>query len=175
MLGLTLAHWQELTVYDDERTRSLLRQARIDDPGALDVERARELARKANVGTLILGDIRRLNDTLVVEAKLHDVRSGTRVSTEVVRVAASNDPRAAFDSLAARILRVGRVAPGEHPGAVAQTTRSLDAYRLYLEGMDAYTITWWRFAVSMTGLGVFLALRGSLPRLRKRCTLPSGM
>jgi tetratricopeptide (TPR) repeat protein len=138
MLGLTLAHWQELTVYDDERTRSLLRQAKIDDPGALDVERARELARKASVGTLILGDIRQLNDTLVVEAKLHDVRTGSRISTEVVRVVASNDPRAAFDSLAARILLVGRVPAGEHPGAVAQTTRSLDAYRLYLAGMDAY-------------------------------------
>jgi serine/threonine-protein kinase len=138
MLGLTLAHWQELTVYDDERTRSLLRQARIDDDAALDVERARALARKANVGTLILGDIREVDDSLVVEAKLHDVRTGSRVSTEVVRVPAASDPRAAFDSLAARILRVGRVPPGEHPGAVAQTTRSLDAYRLYLAGMDAY-------------------------------------
>jgi drug/metabolite transporter (DMT)-like permease len=32
--------------------------------------------------------------------------------------------------------------------------------------MDPYTITWWRFAVSMAGLGLFLALRGEMPRLR---------
>jgi TolB-like protein/tetratricopeptide (TPR) repeat protein len=137
MLGLTLDHWRELTVYDDERTRALLRQARIDDPAALDVEQARELARKARVGTLVLGAIRERRDTLVIEAKLHDVRSGSRVSTEIVRVPAGVDPRAAFDTIAARILRVGRVPPGEHPGAVAQTTSSLDAYRLYLAGMDA--------------------------------------
>jgi drug/metabolite transporter (DMT)-like permease len=31
--------------------------------------------------------------------------------------------------------------------------------------MDAYTITWWRFAVSVAGLGAFLAWRGALPRL----------
>ena len=40
------------------------------------------------------------------------------------------------------------------------------ALKVALTGMDAYTITWWRFAVSMLGLGIFLALRGQLPRLR---------
>lgn len=40
------------------------------------------------------------------------------------------------------------------------------ALKVALTGMDVYTITWWRFAVSMLGLGVFLAWRGQLPRLR---------
>ncbi len=40
------------------------------------------------------------------------------------------------------------------------------ALKVALTGMDAYTITWWRFAVSMLGLGVFLAWRGQLPRMR---------
>jgi drug/metabolite transporter (DMT)-like permease len=40
------------------------------------------------------------------------------------------------------------------------------ALKVVLEGMDALTIVWWRFAVAMAGLGVFLAWRGSLPRLR---------
>ncbi|MDH4260299.1 MAG: DMT family transporter [Gammaproteobacteria bacterium] len=40
------------------------------------------------------------------------------------------------------------------------------ALKVALTGMDAYTITWWRFAVSMLGLGAFLAWRGQLPRLR---------
>jgi drug/metabolite transporter (DMT)-like permease len=40
------------------------------------------------------------------------------------------------------------------------------ALKVALTGMDAYTISWWRFAVSMLGLGIFLALRGQLPRLR---------
>jgi drug/metabolite transporter (DMT)-like permease len=40
------------------------------------------------------------------------------------------------------------------------------ALKVALTGMDAYTITWWRFAVSMLGLGIFLAWRGQLPRLR---------
>ena len=39
------------------------------------------------------------------------------------------------------------------------------ALKVVLEGMDAHTIVWWRFTVSMAGLGAFLAVRGSLPRL----------
>ncbi len=39
------------------------------------------------------------------------------------------------------------------------------ALKVVLEGMDAYTITWWRFAAAMAGLGAFLAWRGGLPRL----------
>jgi drug/metabolite transporter (DMT)-like permease len=39
------------------------------------------------------------------------------------------------------------------------------ALKVVLEGMDAFTIVWWRFAAAMAGLGVFLALRGALPRL----------
>jgi len=39
------------------------------------------------------------------------------------------------------------------------------ALKFLLEGMDAVTIVWWRFAASVVGLGAFLAWRRSLPRL----------
>lgn len=39
------------------------------------------------------------------------------------------------------------------------------ALKVVLEGMDAYTIVWWRFAAAAAGLGVFLAWRGELPRV----------
>ncbi len=40
------------------------------------------------------------------------------------------------------------------------------ALKVVLEGMDAWTISWWRLAASMVALGAFLALRGQLPNLR---------
>ncbi len=40
------------------------------------------------------------------------------------------------------------------------------ALKIVLAGMDVYTITWWRFAVAVAGLGAFLAWRGEMPRLR---------
>jgi drug/metabolite transporter (DMT)-like permease len=39
------------------------------------------------------------------------------------------------------------------------------ALKVVLEGMDAYSIVWWRFAAAAAGLGAFLAWRRSLPRL----------
>lgn len=41
------------------------------------------------------------------------------------------------------------------------------ALKYVLTGMDAYTITWWRFAVSLLGLGAFLLWRGQLPPMGK--------
>jgi drug/metabolite transporter (DMT)-like permease len=39
------------------------------------------------------------------------------------------------------------------------------ALKVALTGMDAVTITWWRFAFSMAGLGAILFWRGEMPRL----------
>lgn len=41
------------------------------------------------------------------------------------------------------------------------------ALKIVLEAMDAWTIIWWRFAVSCAGLGAFLAWRRELPERRK--------
>jgi drug/metabolite transporter (DMT)-like permease len=40
------------------------------------------------------------------------------------------------------------------------------ALKVALTGMDAWTISWFRFSVSMLGLGAFLAWRGQLPKPR---------
>ena len=133
-MGLTMAHWQDLRVYDDERTRSLLRRARMAPGGVLDFAEAQRLAQQARVGTLVLGEVRREGGELVFEAKVHDVASGERLNTEIVRTPLTGDPRSAFDSLSARVLRVSGAETGEQPGVVAQTTRSLEAYRAYLAG-----------------------------------------
>ena len=135
LLGLAVAQWHDLRVFDDERTASLLRRKDVDDAAALDFDRAQELARDAKVGTLILGDIRREGDSLAVEAKIHDVRSGERLATEVVRAGWGADPRSLFDQLAARILRISGAPPGERPDLVTQTTRSLEAYQAYITGV----------------------------------------
>jgi tetratricopeptide (TPR) repeat protein len=89
------------------------------------------------VGTLVLGDIRREGDSLAFEAKVHDVASGDRLATEIIRAERLADPRALFDSLTARILRVSGAPAGERPGLVSQTTRSLEAYRAYIRGSAA--------------------------------------
>jgi tRNA A-37 threonylcarbamoyl transferase component Bud32/tetratricopeptide (TPR) repeat protein len=137
LLGLAASHWQDMRVYDDERTASALRRREIDDVSALDFAAAQAIAREAKVGTLVLGDIRMEGDSLAIEAKVHDVRSGDRLATHIVRAAAVTDPRPLFDDLAARILGASGAPPGERPSVLAQTTSSLEAYREYLAGSSA--------------------------------------
>jgi tetratricopeptide (TPR) repeat protein/TolB-like protein len=135
LLGLAAAHWQDMRVYDDERTASLMRRQNVR--GDLDFEAARAMAREARVGTLVVGDLRREGDSLAVEAKVHDVGSGDRLETVVLRASWTADPRPLFDAIAARILGTSGAPPGERPSVLAQTTKSLAAYRAYLEGTTA--------------------------------------
>lgn len=56
--------------------------------------------------------------------------------------------------------------------AMAMTTAVLwgmlpIALKVALTGMDAVTITWWRFAFSMVGLGAFLWWRGEMPQVAR--------
>ncbi len=136
LLGLAASHWADLRVYDDERTASQLRR-RGAQGGELDFAVAQEIARDARVGTLVLGDVRREGDSLAIEAKVHDVRSGERLDVHIVRAAVGADPRAVFDRLAAMILGASGAPPGERPSVLAQTTSSLEAYRAYLAGTSA--------------------------------------
>jgi tetratricopeptide (TPR) repeat protein/TolB-like protein len=137
LLGLAIAQWEDMRVYDDERTSSLMHRRGVDSARDLDFDAAQAMAKDANVGTLVLGDIRREGDSLSIEAKVHDVQTGDRIATEIVRAGRDADPRPVFDSLAARVLSVSGAPPGERPGLVAQTTHSLEAYRAYLRGAEA--------------------------------------
>jgi tetratricopeptide (TPR) repeat protein/TolB-like protein len=136
LLGLAVAQWRDLRVFDDERTASLLRRNDVEAGADLDFDRAQSLARQAKVGTLVLGDLRREGDSLTVEAKVHDVRTGERVATEIVRAPWGTDPRPLFDQLAAHILRISGAPPGERPDLLTQTTRSVEAYQAYIRGVD---------------------------------------
>jgi serine/threonine-protein kinase len=137
LLGLAVGHWEDMRVYDDERTSSLMRRRRLESAADVDFDAAQDMAMDARVGTFVLGDIRSERDSIAVEAKVHDVATGERIATEIVRAGAAADPRSLFDSLAARILDVSGAPTGEVPGLTAQTTRSLEAYRSYLAGIQA--------------------------------------
>ena len=136
LMSLGLAHWEDLRVVDDERTASLLRRRNLADAASLDLEDAIEMAREAGVGTLVLGDLRRENSEWIVESKVHDVASGDRIMTEIVR-GVTDDPRLLFDSVVTRLLNLSGAPAGTRPDVVAQTTRSLEAYRQYLAGIRA--------------------------------------
>ena len=67
LLSLAVAHWEDMRVYDDERTGSLLRRRGVENPSDIDFDAAQEMAKEARAGTLVLGDIRVELDSLAID------------------------------------------------------------------------------------------------------------
>lgn len=134
MLTLSLAQWSDLQVVEYERALDLLRDAGLDDEQRVGLEAARDIARKAGAGRVVMGQVTSVGDSMIVTANLYDV--GTGRSTDRARVAAirTADPRPLFESVASELLDlVG--APRVTIELAKQTTTSVEAYRHYLEGL----------------------------------------
>lgn len=133
MLTLNLAQWRDVDVVDYERTLDLLRDANAAD-GRVTLSQATTVARKVDAASFIMGQITPGGDSLLVVARRYD-RDGTLKRTVQVAMARTADPRAAFDQLAVRLLDVP--ATTSLIALTAATTTSLEAYRVYLDGLRA--------------------------------------
>jgi len=136
MLTLALAQWTDLEVADYERTMVLVRDAGLEEK-RVDLDKALEIARRANAWTVVTGTITTTADSLRVDARLYDVASGRSLQTESRTAALSADPRPLFDGLARYLIGVAGVTGTESVDLAAATTNSLVAYRAYLEGVRA--------------------------------------
>ena len=70
MLALDLAQWEDLRVVDYPRTLDLLRDAGLDSAARIGLSDAQRLARTAGAGTIVMGQVRRTGDSLLVAAAL---------------------------------------------------------------------------------------------------------
>ncbi len=137
MLALNLSQWSDLQVVDNERMHDLLQKHEIADTAEIGLEQARRLARDAGVWTVVLGDFSQAGDSLHLVARVFDVATGARIETAQVGAVPGEDVRPLFDELAARLLDLTG-APAEIRANIAQaTTSSLEAFRSYLQGVDA--------------------------------------
>ncbi len=134
MLTLTFGQWSDLNVVDYERTLSLLDAEGLGDKARLSLDDALALARRAKAGTVVTGQIQTTTDSLLVIARLFDVRSGTSARQTQAAAARGADPRPLFDQLAQQLLDIqgGRTSTMQLAEA---TTTNLSAYRAYLDGV----------------------------------------
>jgi serine/threonine-protein kinase len=100
MLGLTLSQWNDLSVVDYERTLDLLRNESGDEARRVGLEDARQIARRASAGTVVMGQITTANDSLFVVARRYDVASGERIDEATAGAPLTADPRAVFERIA---------------------------------------------------------------------------
>jgi serine/threonine-protein kinase len=137
MLTLSLSQWTDLAVTDYERTLDFVRAEGVDEHARVSLEAARRVARRANAGSLVMGQVSTTRDSLVVVARLYDASNGRLLNTETRASAIDADPRPTFDALARYLLDVSGGAAATTVDLARATTSSLQAYRDYIEGLRA--------------------------------------
>lgn len=156
MLTFDMGQWRDLSVVGFERTLDLVRGADVQDGQAIGLEPALSMARDADAGTVVMGDFRERGDSLVVTARLYDVRTGDLEEQVEVSGLASDDPRTLFDELSRRLLgATGAPSFAASPGIAAQTTSSLSAFRHYVEGVTH--LTSWRLDAADSAFALAIA------------------
>jgi eukaryotic-like serine/threonine-protein kinase len=172
MLTLSLSQWRDLAVVDQHRIHDLIEGRDHDDAGPIGLAQARRLARAGGAWTVVLGDFSRVGDSLFLVARTYDVVTGRRLEVVSVEGPAGEDVRPLFDQLAARLLDLsGAPAEGRAPLA-AVTTASLQAYRAYLQGLDA--LNHWRLAEASDALERAVALDSTFGLAHYRLAVARG-
>ncbi len=137
LLGQSLARWDDLQVIGVDRLLDAARKAGIDKDEPISRDDAFAMARRLGVWTATTGSLVRLNnDSMRITVRVYDVASERELSTASVAVSRDSALTEAFDVLGQEILEVA----GAPPTAVVDMeppTRSIDAYRAYIDGMLA--------------------------------------
>jgi tetratricopeptide (TPR) repeat protein len=134
MLTLSLEQWRDLKVVEYERTLDLLRDEKLAEARRISFDDAERLARRAGVGRVVLGQLTLAGDSLIATATLYDTRAQDVVDRARVAALRTADPRSVFEQLAGDLLNLAG-GPRVSLDLARQTTNSVDAYRLYLEGL----------------------------------------
>lgn len=156
MLTLTLGQWSDLHVVDYERTLGLLDKAGVGDKQRLSLDDAMKVARLADAGTVLTGQVQAINNWMVVTAKLYNVGSEKSEQQAIDSIPMGEDPRPLFDRLAQRLLSLeggGRTSTLQLAQA---TTTNLEAYRAYLNGVKL--LNSWRLFEADTAFDRAIAL-----------------
>ena len=134
MLLTGLAQTRGLDIVGTERLNDALKRRGGTSFASLDKSAAADVARYAGAGAVVVGSIVRAGTEIRIDAQLEDLSSGRVIVAHSVR---GTDLFALVDDLAARI-RTGIGDTREVKRVAEVSTSSLEAYRLYSLGVDAF-------------------------------------
>ncbi len=136
MLLTGLAQMPGLDVISTQRLYEVARDAGAPSLDALDRTRMADVARRAGAGTAVVGSVFRTGDTVRLDARVEDLASGRVLTATSVT---GTSLFAAVDQLALRIRDGIGLRDAGSPRPVSDvSSASLDAYRLYARGVDAF-------------------------------------
>ena len=136
MLLTGLAQTRGLDVVSTRRLLETARQVRAGDLDTLDRAQAADVARRAGAGAMVVGSIFRSGTEIRIDAQVEDLGSGRVL---VAQSARGTDVFSIVDQLASQIRSgIGVESSGGVRKVADISTSSLDAYRLFAQGVDAY-------------------------------------
>jgi tetratricopeptide (TPR) repeat protein len=131
-----------MRVMSRQRLYDILKLLGKEDLKRIDRTVASEVARKAEVGWILTGDILQTEPTIVLTSDISDAATGEILATQRVTGEEGEDLFAVVDKLSSQIkkdLALPGATKKELDKAVAEvTTHSPEAYRHYLDGVDNY-------------------------------------
>ena len=136
MLITGLAQTPDIEVIGNERLSDAARQIGAAGLDAVQRGQLADLARRSGARFILVGSIVKRGGDLRIDARVEDLESGAVRVAESVRGA---DALTLADDLAARVRRGldVRTTPGAVRTVAEISTASVDAYRVYLAGVDA--------------------------------------
>jgi TolB-like protein len=137
LLADALGRWEEITVVPDDRLYPALRRHGILPGSLVEPARARRLAEETGGWTVVSGEVLETGGRVRVSARAADAVTGRVLVRAAAEAGAAEDVRSAYERVGAELLRASGL-PGETPDLASATTRSLDAYRFYVEGLAHY-------------------------------------
>ena len=141
LLITDLSESRYVQVVSSQRLYDILKILGREGEKKIDREVASQIAERAKAKWMLHGSILRTDPLIVITAQLIDVSSGTSVATQRINGKPGEDIFALVDRLTVEVksdLSLPEEAMAEPDRPVAEvTTHSPDAYRLYLEGVDA--------------------------------------
>src|SRR5208283_2199097 len=149
LLITSLSQVKGLEVISRERLQEIQKDLGGTDTKSLSPSLAGQVAKHAGVTTMLIGSILQEKPMLAVTTRLIDVQSGKIMSSQQVTNFSVNNIFSLVDSLSNLIqttLQVGSSEPGEIKSVADVTTKSPEAYRAYMEGIELDGKIYWKEA-----------------------------
>jgi serine/threonine protein kinase/tetratricopeptide (TPR) repeat protein len=137
-----LSDSRHIRVFSSQRLYDVMRLLGEEDRKAIDRDVASRVAEKAGAQWMVQGSILRAEPRLTVTAQVVEVATGDAIASQRITAEKGEDVFVAADRLSAEIKRdlslQDEAGSGEQLSAPDVTTRSVEAYRHYLEGIERW-------------------------------------
>ncbi len=164
LLTTNLSRFREIEVVSSQRLYDILKMIGKEDLDVIDKSVATEVAARAPVKVMLLGDIIKFGDKFRINIQLCDVQTGSNIGSDYIEGTKFDEIFEMADQLTEKVRTMMgiSVSPGSEPFKIANvTTSSVEAYNYFTKGIEAFQKFYWedskKYLVSAVALDTTFA------------------